>query len=342
MSESFDARALERIDSPEATAAAYFSHLRSPRATPEDHFAFESWYARNEAHRVAWAQVVRAWDGAATASDNPRILAMRESARANRHTPPLWRRPALALAASVVLLLTLGGVLTYQMLRTTPDVAPIMAMTESRTISTGIGQQAFFEMTDGSTVNVNTASHVLVAETDAQRLALVKEGEAFFKVAKNKHRPFIVQAGGVSVTAVGTAFAVRDMDGEIRVTLQEGRVRVDVPTGGTTIRSRMLEPGMVLRWKNGEARVDHADVDRSLDWRRGMISFDRTPLSEAVAEINRYTRQEIAIVSPEIAHRPISGSFRIGPTRSFLHSLEVAGLARVRSETAARVELAAP
>jgi transmembrane sensor len=73
-----------------------------------------------------------------------------------------------------------------------------------------------------------------------------------------------------------------------------------------------------------------------------MISFDRTPLSEAVAEVSRYTQKQIAIVSPRIADHPISGSFRLGATRTFLQALEAAGIARIKSETDERVELAAP
>lgn len=336
MSPSFDPRALEKIDSPEATAAAYFSRLRSPQATAEDHLAFDSWYARDEAHRIAWSEVEHSWEKARQAANSPRILAMRERARANGRKRRAWQRPAIA--AGLAMLAMLGAVFLYQRDQT----GPVTIAADGRTISTGIGQQASFHMTDGSTVTVNTSSTVLVTETEERRTANIRQGEAFFEVAKNERKPFVVQARGVAVTALGTAFAVRDFGNEVRVTLVTGHVRVDLPTGRAAGQSVFLDPGMSLRWREGEVRTEHVDTAQSLGWRQGMLHFDRVPLSAAVAEINRYSSQEIAIVSPGIANHPISGSFRVGVTRGFLQGLEAAGVASVQNETAARVELGAP
>lgn len=340
MSQSFDARALEKIDSPEATAAAYFSYLRSPAAMPEDYLAFDSWYARDEQNRLAWARVERAWDGAGRAADDPRIETFRARARNNRRPAPLWRRPMPALAAALALVALVSAPLIYDIAWDRQPVAS--AALAGHVIATGTGQQASFQMTEGSAITVNTASKVVVAESDVSRTANIQYGEAFFEVAKNERKPFIVQVGGVSVTALGTAFSVRDVDGVIRVALAEGHVRVDLPGNAAPARSIILEPGMSLSFANGVLSQSKGDVARQLGWRHGMLSFDRTPLAEAVAEINRYTQQEIAIVSPNLAQRRISGSFRIGITRSFLQSLEAADIARVRSETPARVEIAAP
>lgn len=338
MSQSFDARALEKIDSPEATAAAYFSHLRSPTAAPDDYLAFDSWYARDEKNRDAWARTERAWNGAGQAADDPRIVALRDRARTNRRRPPIWRRPTPALAATLTLVACLGAALVYSDV----TIRQPAASGAGRTVATGLGQQASFHMIDGSTVTVNTASKVVVNETEERRIAHLQYGEAFFAVARNERKPFVVKVGGVSVTALGTAFAVRNLDGEVRVSLAEGRVRVDLPTGLSPARSVILEPDMSLRWTNGTLSQSTGNVARQLGWRQGMLSFDRTPLAEAIKEINRYTQQEIAITSPQIAQRPISGSFRIGITRSFLQSLEAAKIAQIRSETPARVELSAP
>ncbi|MBB5986744.1 FecR family protein [Sphingobium lignivorans] len=340
MSHAFDARALEKIDSPEATAAAYFSHLRSPMATPEDYLAFDSWFARDERNRAAWAKVERAWEGAGRAADDPRIAAFREHARTSSRPAPLWRRPMPALAAVLALVAIVSAPFMYR-IATDRQPAASSALA-GHTIAAGIGQQASFHMTDGSVVTVNTASKVVVAESELRRLARLDYGEAFFEVAKNARKPFVVEVGKVSVTALGTAFSVRNLDGAIHVALAEGRVRVDVPGKDSAAKSVILEPGTSLSFARGVLSESKSDVTRMLAWRQGMLSFDRTPLAEAVAEINRYTQQEIAIVSPEIAERRISGSFRIGITRGFLQSLEAAGIAHVRSETPARVELAAP
>lgn len=337
----FDGRALERIDLPEATAAAYFSIFRSPKATPQDYEDFESWHARDEAHRIAWARVERAWDGTGAMRADARILEIRERALANRRDRHAWARPAMA--AGLALAVLVGG-LAFQHYRGDGGNAPTaLAEADSHVISTGVGQQSIFRMTDGTAITANTSTVLAVSESETGRSTTIRSGEAFFEVAKNPRKPFVVSAGGVRVTALGTAFAVRDTGDRVTVTLAEGRVRIDMPAGqGREAQSTVLHPGQELVWQGGAYRMAEVAVDRQLSWRSGVLSFDRVPLEQAVAEINRYSPQEIIVSSPQLARRPISGTFRIGVTRGFLQSLELAGIARVENESVTRAELVAP
>ncbi|WIW90256.1 FecR domain-containing protein (plasmid) [Sphingobium sp. V4] len=338
MSKAFDARALEQIDSPEATAAAYFSHFRSPNAAAEDYLAFEHWHARDEAHRRAWARVEQEWEEAGKVRADARILAIRERALANRRARRNWRRPVAAAAAIGILML--GGIAWKQHQGRLAKLAQV----EARTFSTGVGQQASFRMSDGSTITINTGSTLSVSESDTRRSTRMKQGEAFFEVARNPRKPFVVEAEGVTVTALGTAFAVRELGDEgVRVTLAHGRVRVDMPAaGGKPAQSALLSPDTQLTWRNGRYSIAQVNVGQQLGWRQGMIVFDRTPLAEAVAEINRYSPQEIAVASATLGRRPITGSFRVGVTRGFLQSLETSGIARVVNESATGAELVKP
>ncbi|WP_159981699.1 MULTISPECIES: FecR domain-containing protein [unclassified Novosphingobium] len=338
MSKPFDALALEKIDSPEATAAAYFSIFRSPKATAQDYQDFESWHARDEANRIAWAKVEHSWDGSGAMRADARILEIRERALANRRGRKAWARPAIAACA---VLAVLGGGIAFQ--RQRDAVGAALAVTDSRVISTGVGQQGTFRMTDGSIVTANTATVLTVAESDTGRSTAIRDGEAFFEVAKNPRKPFVVTAGGLTVTALGTQFAVREAQGKVDVTLAEGRVRVDMPAiNGHAAQSTVLQPGQELAWDGQGYRTGAVEVERRLAWRKGIVDFDRVPLAQAVAEINRYSPQEIIISSPTLGRRPISGTFRIGVTRGFLQSLEAAGIARVENESATRAELVAP
>jgi transmembrane sensor len=335
----FDAHALERIDSPEATAAAYFSIFRSSRATERDYEDFESWHARDEANRIAWASVERAWEGSAAMRTEARILEIRERALANRKGRKPWVRPAMAACMAIAVV---GGAVAVQRHRqASAPAAPAIA--DSRVISTGVGQQSTFRMTDGSVITANTSTALTVAESDTRRATTLREGEAFFEVAPNPRKPFTVAASGVTVTALGTQFAVRNTDGGVNVTLGEGHVRVDMPAAdGRAAQSTVLQPGQELVWNGRSYRTDAVEVERRLAWRSGVIDFDRVPLKQAVAEINRYSPQEIIVGSPAIAGHPISGTFRIGVTRGFLQSLELAGIARVENESSTRAELVAP
>jgi transmembrane sensor len=224
------------------------------------------------------------------------------------------------------------------------DMPSKLAQVEARTFSTGIGQQASFRMSDGSMITINTGSTLSVSESDTRRSTQVKQGEAFFEVAKNPRKPFVVEAEGVTVTALGTAFAVRDLgeDG-VRVTLAHGRVRVDMPAvAGQPAQSTLLSPDTQLTWRAGRYSIAPVNLRQQLGWRQGMVVFDRTPLAQAVAEINRYSSQEIVVASASLARRPISGSFRVGVTRGFLQSLEASGIARVANESATGAELVEP
>lgn len=338
MKRPFDARALEQIDSPDATAAAYFSHFRSPHAGAQDYVAFEYWLARDEAHRTAWEKVERMWDGVGELRASAEVESLQKQALGSRKAARVhWAKPALA--AAVALFAVMGGGLFYAQ----QNNASLFTEEGARLISTGIGQQASFRMADGSLITVNTGSSLSVAETGTARSVEVKQGEALFEVEKNAKRPFTVATGGLKVTALGTAFSVRNTGNGIGVTLVHGRVRVDLPSAGqNAARSVTLEPGMALLWKQGELQLSHVNTDRSLSWRSGMLSFDRTPLADAVAEVNRYSPHQIIVTDPVLKQRRISGSFRIGTPRGFLQSLQAAGVARVGRKSQAETQLVSP
>lgn len=79
---------------------------------------------------------------------------------------------------------------------------------ERNTYGTGIGEQRSITLSDGSIIELNAHSKVRVAFHDRERDLELLEGQALFRVAKNRNRPFVVHAGGTSVRAVGTQFDV--------------------------------------------------------------------------------------------------------------------------------------
>ncbi len=137
-----------------------------------------------------------------------------------------------ALAASV--LLTLAGTWLYG---------------QRSTYSTGVGEQRSIVLNDGSTIELNSRSHVRVHFSDAERGVDLIEGQALFRVAKNPVRPFIVSANGTHVRAVGTQFDVYRKTSGTVVTVVEGKVAVfsephppspssNAETGGAGVPSR--------------------------------------------------------------------------------------------------------
>jgi transmembrane sensor len=117
------------------------------------------------------------------------------------------------------------------------------------TYETPIGGTASIPLRDGSNVTLNTASKIRVALTDRERRIELRNGEAFFDVAKDSTRPFIVDTGDRHIVAVGTKFSVRRDGHAVAVIVTEGKVRIDStsPETLTPAPIPVLEAGTIAR-----------------------------------------------------------------------------------------------
>jgi transmembrane sensor len=197
-------------------------------------------------------------------------------------------------------------------------------------VNTVIGEQRLLNLEDGTRVELNTDSHLVVKYDHDARTVILQSGEAYFQVA-HELRPFIVIAGEREILALGTAFTVRHDDtaeDPLTVTLIEGRVEVapvnpSNPASGTPDPERKtLSPGERLRVRKHHApTLDSPSMEKVTGWMRGQIIFDHTPLREAAAEFNRYSSLKITVSSPEIATIPVGGIFRISDSKSFARAV---------------------
>ena len=133
-----------------------------------------------------------------------------------------------------------------------------------------------------------------------------------------------MSAGGQRIVAVGTAFSVRRQGNDIRVIVSEGKVRVEVP-GKDAALMQALPAGSIVRTSSNEVLVQTksiAEVEQSLSWRSGLLTFRNTPLADAIAEFNRYNTRKIVIDDPAIAALEIGGIFRATNLDSFVDLLQ--------------------
>jgi transmembrane sensor len=187
---------------------------------------------------------------------------------------------------------------------------------------TEVGGLAAVPMSDGSKITLNTDSVVRVAVSEAERRVELDQGEAFFEVAQDARRPFVVRVGSRRVIAVGTKFSVRRDAEELRVVVTEGRVRVEKDVGDTITQ---LPAGAVARTGGGGVLVQRKSipqVEELLSWRSGFVVFHQTALADAVAELNRYNTRKIVIADPSVAALRISGNFRATNVEAFARLLE--------------------
>jgi len=205
--------------------------------------------------------------------------------------------------------------------------------------STAIGVTETIPLADESRVLLNTNSAIHVSLTTHERLIQLDRGEAYFEVAHDPTRPFIVQADGHRVVAVGTQFAVRRDRNTLQVSVTEGTVRLEkegdppsseqssrTPREGTATQQEiLLSAGSVARIQSDALLLRKqpvADVEQSLSRRAGVLTFRDTPLAEAVAEFNRYNTRKIVIQDPSIANLQVGGMFRANNIEPFVHLIE--------------------
>lgn len=195
---------------------------------------------------------------------------------------------------------------------------------------TPVGGTAAVPIGDGSNVTLNTDSRIRLDITDTERRVELQKGEAFFDVAKDPSRPFVVQAGEKRVVAVGTQFSVRRDEDEVRVFVTEGKVRIEDETESSHDKKGdgeilTLSAGNIARTGDAGVIVDQktiSEVEGYLSWRTGYLIFRDTPLADAVAEFNRYNARKIVIRDPVVAAIRVSGKFRSTQFEAFVRILE--------------------
>jgi len=264
---------------------------------------FERWLARSPAHRqtferasALWGDLGRLRDGAATVTPLPRP----------RRTGPKrtgWG-PAAALAASLLLACGLGGLWFGNPL-------PVLMADHA----TAPGEIRKVTMPDGSVAELGPASAIALRFTGEERRIELLAGLVHLSVvpkAKAGGRPFVVEAANGTAEALGTRFTVERRPDAVDVTVTEHDVRVSVAgNSGQRGDAVVLAPGQTVRYhpKGGLDAPAATDLDNANAWLHGRLVFDRVPLSEAVASLNRYRRGRIVVLDPEQAARIVSGVF---------------------------------
>jgi transmembrane sensor len=298
------------------------------RWTAADQAAFDQWLAASTLHRVAYLRLEHAWEEAGRlkafgagifAERVPRTGHLYSWFHRRRQTSrssdaATWhprRRLRWTAAAAVV------GVAVVAYLLDAVFLA-------ERRYSTPVGRVASISLRDGSKVTLNTDTEIRVLASSQGRDVQLERGEAFFQVARNPGRTFLVEVGNKRIIAVGTKFAVRRNAGDIGVVVTEGKVWVET-TGASHELTQLLPAGSVARAGDTGMSVETesvAEADDYIAWVRGVLVFHDVTLAEAASEFNRYNRRRIVIEDPNVAEFRIAGAFRWSNVNGFVRLLE--------------------
>ena len=304
------------VNSIDAQAGDWLARLDRPDATEEDRAEFERWRTTDPRHAAAYARIAAAW------SQLDRVCALRPTT--SRIDPNFLKprsfafNPTLAAVAAALVLAVIATWLLASSLSGTTYV-------------TGIGGFQRIVLSDGSVLELNTDTGVRVSMDNSMRKIELRRGEASFEVAHDATRPFIVTAGNAAVRAIGTRFNVRRFERAVEVLVDEGRVAVGASEAlARTEASLPPSTRIVEAGQAAIARAQHVTLseiapgvsERKLAWRERMLVFDGTPLSEAVAEFNRYNERHLVLSDPALATLKIGGYFRPTNVSAFIELLD--------------------
>ena len=283
---------------------------------------FDAWLAAAPRNVAEYEKAQQSWDVFDGAGDDKHLRALRHSALKVR---PEKRRRAWPQLAAGFALLVAGGALVWVLLET---ASPSLSRLGAPDYITARGERLNLTLPDGTAVTMNTETAIDVAYEPDRRFVKLSDGQAFFDVAKDRNRPFVVQAGERTITALGTAFEVRLLDGRFKVLLVEGTIAVE-DTNGVTAAGSAQAPEPVVMISGQElvaaegtvARIDKVDVQRELRWRDGFIEFQDETLAAAAAEFNRYATSLIVINDERVAALRVTGVFRTDRADHFVETM---------------------
>jgi transmembrane sensor len=289
----------ETADEIEAAAARWVWRLDQQGRDPAVERELEAWMAADSRRRGAFLQAEAAWN----LMDNaPWAVTAGQ--------PAIGRRAVLA-GAGAALAASVSGL--------------AVMLLQGQYYRTVIGEIRRVPLQDGSLAAINTASAVAVSMEPARRLIRLDRGEAWFEVAKDAARPFVVEAGRVRVRAVGTAFSVRRRPDGADVLVTEGVV--EAWAVGAESQAIRLDAGRKAYLADGsvihESVAAPSEINRKLAWRDGNIDLAGETLGDAIAEFNRHNRRKLVIADAALADKRLYGVFHTNDPDAFVRAVQI-------------------
>lgn len=273
--------------------------LEDPRALPPH----SSGWADADAARAA---IYERAQGHVQDAPEPlrRLYGTRAQRRAGwEETPRTGVRPGMLVAVGIGLLIIAAGISSGIRLLDGTSHPSAPRQLASGDYVTRVGEIRTIQLSDGSRITLDTNAELRVRYTRAVRSILLDRGRVRFEVAHDAAWPFVVTAGGGTVTARGTVFDV-DAASLVHVALIEGAIDVQLPSPKTTpLPVRHLHAGEQLVFDPtmaGAPERSRPDASINKDWVSGMKTFDDVPLSDILAELNRYSVTRIELADPSL------------------------------------------
>lgn len=264
-------------------ALEWFVLMKDEEVGDAERKAFEEWLATDPSHVAAYDRARALWDRFEIVK--PEYDRLHRAGRIGRRSALLGGLAMLVAAPAFYMLTRPGAFADY---------------------STGPAERITVRLPDGSTVELGSYSAISLDFTPEQRRLVLHRGEAFFEVAAEPARPFVVQAGGGTNQALGTEFDVKIATDQVIVTVIEHSVKVQASQSPPVV----LEAGWQLSYGSTEMRSPvRADLTAILAWRQDRIIVEDVPLREVLTELERFRRGRIVLMDNAIGDIPVTAIF---------------------------------
>jgi len=332
-----------------AEAAAWVARLQSPECSDSDRASFAAWQDKSPAHATSFLRAQALFDLTGQRGSTDKALQERlqqiPQARLvsgrNAPVPPASTLPASTQPASpaaeaprattsrrskpgpsgwtipsyYAAMLALGIMLTG---------LTLFYRGEQFVLETVSGEVREFTLTDGSIVKLDSQTVIHGNFKSNTRSLHLLQGRAVFDVAHDTRRPFSVQAGADTVTALGTVFQVALTQEGTIVDLSSGSVAVERHANALTSLKETLQPGQRLHapaLETARWRIEAVDTAMVTSWTAGRHVFRDLPLADVLAEVNKYGSHRIRLANLELKDARISGNFSSADSTSIARAV---------------------
>jgi len=275
-------------------AADWWARIQDAETPPEDISEWLEWLDADPDNRDAFERIQELG------------LRLRASAAVPPRQSRRWHPTRVVVAVAATVLLVTGAAVLLRASRSA-----------TVTFSTPVAAMEQAPLPDGSRISLGGATDVDAYYTRASRDIDLRQGEAYFEVRHEPTlRPFIVNAGNVSIRAVGTAFNVRKTHDRITVTVTEGRVQVRRVGSGRGARDSRAALAIgageqaIYDTTADQFSVATTDAHRALRWREHELEFVDEPLDSVIETINRYSERRIEVRDVNLHQQSYTGTFR--------------------------------
>lgn len=285
-------------------AVAWFTRLRADNVSCAEKSAFADWLQQSPDHQKAFDEICLLW------GDTALKLALGETERTvfgQRHKPARQRfQLPVILAACLALVFVFRTELS------------VLAWSD---YSTGIGARQTVNLADGSSVMLNTHSAITVTMKKDLRMVRLLQGEAFFDVAHDAARPFIVYANHSTTRVVGTRFLVHEKNHSDEVSVLSGKVRV-THKDRTEDSALLHDHDSVSVNREGLDRTHVMNARLTTSWIDGYLVFQNVALADVIEQVQRYRNGVVIFKDDSLRQFRINGRISLEDPRHILDTLE--------------------